>query len=218
MKPFIVIGILLLLAGTSVNMQLPGAGSWMLQAGLIFLFDALAVSRKEKIWMQSCLLFMVALFLWGFVNGMWYAHPLGAILSIAAGGWVAYRLIKDKQNEAVGTFVFDSSKFPPKLLLNVKQHIKWVSVPLGILIALALTKSILIAFIVGFGFVAFLDKQSIKVKGLNRVAILLLLYIVGFSILLITTFKYEYRFSNYNDLIFFSDDTFYFLEDVTRGL
>lgn len=96
MKPLIVIGTLLMLTGISVNVQLSGAGSWMFQAGIIFLLGSLAISRNAKIWTRSGLVFMVALFLLGFFNGMWYAHPIGGFLGIVAGGWVAYRLIKNK--------------------------------------------------------------------------------------------------------------------------
>lgn len=220
MKTLLIIGILLIITSATALSSTGVSGAWMLQAGLIFLFGALAVSRKEK-WTQLGLLFMVVLFMWGFVNGMWYAHPLGAIISLVGGGWVAYRLTKDKRNKDEGTFISGGSNLFQKLLPNVKQHIKWVSVPLGILIALALTKSILIAFIVGAGIVAFLDKQTIQAKGLNRMVMLLLLYIVGFLLLLIVTFKltnpYEGIFYALGE-IFFSDDTVYFLEDVTRGL
>mgnify|MGYP001567630637 CR=1 FL=1 len=221
MKPLIVIGILLMLAGLSVNMQIPGAGSWMFQAGLIFLFGALSISRKEKIWAQAGLLFMVALFLWGFVSGMWLMHPLGAIISIVGVGWVIYRITRGEGYETGTLNASSIQKFYEKLLPSIKQHIKWVSVPLVILLALALTKSILTAFIAGAGIVAFLDKQTIQAKGLNRVAMLLLLYTVGFLFLLIATFKltnpYEGIFYSLGE-IFFSDDTVYFLEDVTRGL
>lgn len=217
MKPLIVTGILLILAGISINVQFPGAGSWMFQVGLIFLFGALAVSRNVKIWTISGLFFMVALFLLGLFNGMWYAHPLGGILGIVAGGWVAYWLIKDKQNESGDTSAVVGSNQFQKLLPVVKQNIKWVSVPLGILIILALTKSILVAFIVGAGIVGFLDKQAIQAKGLNRVAIILLLYTVGFLVLLVGTFKIDVAY-NYPNFSFFSRDSYIFLRDIMQGL
>lgn len=217
MKPLIVIGILLMLAGISVNIQIPGAGSWMFQVGLIFLLGALAVSRKEKIWTQLAVLFMVLLFLWGFVSGMWSIHPLGAIISIVGGGWVIYSIMRGKKYETENPHAQLTKDFFQSLLPNIKQHIKWVGVPLGILIVLALTKSILVAFIVGAGIVAFLDKQSIQAKGLNRVAIILLLYTVGFLILLVGTFKIDVAY-NYPNFNFFSRDSYIFLRDIMRGL
>lgn len=221
MKILIVIGALLIITSATSLSSTGVSGAWMLQAGLIFLFGALAVSRKEKVWAQSGLLFMVALFLWGFVNDMWRIHPLGAIISIVGGGWVIYRITRGKEYETGNLHTSSIQKFYQKLLPSIKQHIKWVSVPLGILLALALTKSILIAFIAGAGIVSFLDKQTIQAKGLNRVVMLLLLYTVGFFLLLIVTFKltnpYEGIFYVLGE-IFFSDDTFYFLEDMTRGL
>src|SRR3989344_872500 len=195
MKTLFIIGLLLILAGATLASSTGVSGSWMVQTGLIFLFGALAVSRKEKIWTQSGLLFMVALFLWGFVNGMWYAHPLGAILSIIGGGWVIYRITRGKEYETGNLHAPLIQEFSKKLLSNVKQYIKWVSVPLSILLVLWLSKSILIAFVVGFGVVAFFDKQSIQAKGVNRVAIILLLYTVGFLILLVGTFKIDVAYN-----------------------
>lgn len=221
MKTLLVIGILLILTGAMSANTTGVSGAWMVQAGLVFLFGALAVSRKEKIWTQSGLLFMVALFLWGFVNDMWRTHPLGAIISIVGGGWVIYRITRVKEYETRNLHAPSIQELSKKLLPNVKQHIKWIGVPLGILLALWLSKSLLIAFIVGFGAVAFLDKQSIQTKGLNRVAMLLLIYAVGFSILIVGTFKItdpNYGiFYNMGD-VFFDRDTYIFLRDITRGL
>jgi hypothetical protein len=217
MKTLLIIGILLILAGTTLASSTGVSGSWMVQTGLIFLFGALVVSRKEKIWTQSGLLFMVALFLWGFVNGMWYAHPLGAIISIIGGGWVIYRITRGKEYETGNLHTPLIQEFSKKLLPNVKQHIKWVGVPLSILLVLWLSKSILIAFVLGFGIVAFLDKQSIQAKGVNRVAIILLLYTVGFLILLVGTFKIDVAY-NYPNFSFFTRDLYIFLRDIMRGL
>ena len=217
MKSLLIIGILLTLAGATLANNIGVSGTWMFQTGLIFLFGALAVSKKEKIWTQSGLLFMVALFLWGFVNGMWYAHPLGAIISIVGGGWVIYRITRHKEHETDNLHAPSIQEFSKKLLLNIKQHIKWVGVPLGILLALWLSKSILIAFVLGFGISAFLDKQSIQAKGLNRVAVVLLLYTVGFLILLVGIFKIDVAY-NYPHFSFFTRDSYIFLRDIMRGL
>lgn len=217
MKSLLIIGILLTLAGATLANNIGVSGTWMFQTGLIFLFGALAVSKKEKIWTQAGLLFMVALFLWGFVNGMWYAHPLGAIISIVGGGWVIYRITRGKEHETGTLHASSIQEFSKKLLPNIKQHIKWVGVPLGILLALWLSKSILIAFVVGLGITAFLDKQSIQAKGLNRVAVVLLLYTVGFLILLVGTFKIDVA-NNYPRFKFFTRDSYIFLRDIMRGL
>ncbi|MSR87927.1 MAG: hypothetical protein EXS69_02070 [Candidatus Zambryskibacteria bacterium] len=221
MKTLLILGVLLTLTGATLASSTGVSGSWMVQTGLIFLFGALAVSRKEKIWTQSGLLFMVALFLWGFVNGMWYMHPLGAIISIVGGGWVVYRIMRSKEYETENLHASLIQGFSQKLLPNVKQHIKWVSVPFGILLALWLSKSILIAFVIGFGITAFLDRQSIQTKGVNRVAIILLLYTVGFLILLVGTFKitdpHDGIFYNMNE-VFFDRDSYIFLRDTMRGL
>lgn len=217
MKTLLILGILLILAGATLSGSTGVSGSWMVQTGLIFLFGALAVSRKEKIWAQSGLLFMVALFLWGFVNGMWYAHPLGAIISIIGGGWVIYRITRGKEYETGNLYAPSIQELSKKILPNVKQHIKWVSVPLGILLALWISKSILIAFVVGFGITAFLDKQSIQAKGLNRIAVALLLYTVGFLVLLVGIFKIDVA-NNYPHFKFFTRDSYIFLRDIMRGL
>ena len=217
MKTLLIIGILFILAGAMLASSTGVSGAWMVQVGLIFLLGALAVSRKEKIWKQSAIFLMVALFLWGFVTGMWSVHPLGAIISIVGGGWGIYSVMRGKKYETENSHAPLTQDFFQNLLPNIKQHIKWVSVPLGILLALWLFKSILIAFVLGFGIVAFLDKQSIQAKGLNRLAIVLLLYTVGFLLLLVGTFKIDVA-NNYPHFKFFTRDSYIFLRDVMRGL
>ena len=49
MKILIVIGALLIITSATALSSTGVSGAWMLQAGLIFLFGALAVSRKEKV-------------------------------------------------------------------------------------------------------------------------------------------------------------------------
>src|SRR3989344_1736733 len=217
MKILIVIGALLILAGAMLASSTGVSGAWMVQVGLIFLLGALAVSKKEKIWTQGGLLFMVGLFLWGFVSGMWSMQPLGAIISIVGGGWVIYSIMRGKQYGTENSHAPLTQDFFQNLLPNIKQHIKWIGVPLGILLALWLSKSILIAFVLGFGISAFLDKQSIQVKGLNRVAVVLLLYTVGFFILLVGIFIIDVAY-NYPHFSFFTRDSYIFLRDIMRGL
>lgn len=222
MKTLIILGILLMGASVTVTTDLGISATWMSTTGIIFLLGALAVSRKVKILTYLAVVLMAVLFLGGLVGGMWFAHPLGAILNIATGIWVAYRLIKDKRNKDGDTFISAGSNLFQKLSPSIKQNIKWVSVPFGILIALALTKSILIAFIVGAGIVAFLDKQLIKEKGLNRVVILLILYTTGFYFLIVGTYKltspYSGIFYNMGD-IFFDSKAEEFLWRITpQGL
>ena len=218
MKTLLIIGTILTLTGATLANNTGVSGTWMFQTGLIFLFGALAVSRKEKIWSKSGLLFMVVLFLLGFVNGMWHVHPLGAIISIIGGGWVIYRITRNKEHEMDNRNAPLVQDFYKKLLPNIKLHIKWVSVPLGILLALWIFKSILIAFVVGLGIVAFLDKKSIQTKGLNRVAVILLLYTVGFLILVVGTFKIEVAYNYYPNFNFFTRGSYILLRDIIRGL
>lgn len=116
-------------------------------------------------------------------------------------GWVIYRITRNKEHETDNRNAPLVQEFYKKLLPNIKRHIKWVCVPLGILLVLWLSKSILIAFIVGFGITAFLDRQLIQTKGLNRVAIILLLYTVGFLLLLVGIFKIDNEY-NYGDFKF----------------
>src|SRR3989344_875410 len=221
MKILIVIGALLIITSATSASTTGVSGGWMLQSGLILLLGALTVSAKEKSWgkeiLSLAIVLMVALFLWGFVNGMWHAHPLGAIISIAGGGWAIYLITKDKEQRRDGSRTLFFQEFYQKLLPNIKQHIKWIGVPLSILLALWLSKSILIAFVVGFGISAFLDKQSIQTKGLNRVAVVLLLYTVGFLILLVGIFKIDVAY-NYPHFSFFTRDSYIFLRDIMRGL
>lgn len=217
MKTLLVIGILFILTGAMSVSTTGVSGAWMGQAGLVLLFGALAVSKKEKIWAQAGFLFMVVVFLWGFVNGMWHTNPLGAIISIIGGGWVIYRITRGKEYKTGNLHTALIQRFFQELLPNIKQHIKWVSVPLSVLLALWLSKSILIAFVVGFGITAFLDKQSIQAKGINRIAVALLLYTVGFFILLVGIFKIDVA-NNYPHFKFFTRDSYIFLRDITRGL
>ncbi len=210
MKTLLVIGILLILTGTMSASTTGISGAWMVQSGLIFLFGALAIFAKQKSWGKEifplAVILMIGLFMWGFSNSMWHAHPLGAIISIVGGGWVIYRITRDKEYDTRNIHAPLIQEFSQKLLPNVKQHIKWLSVPLGILLALWLSKSLLIAFIVGFGAVSFLDKQLIKEEGLNRVVILLILYTAGFYFFLVGTYKltspYNGIFYNMGDLFF----------------
>ena len=95
MKTLLIFGTILILAGAMLASSTGVSGAWMVQVGLIFLLGTLAVSKKEKIWTQGGLLFMVGLFLWGFVSGMWSMHPLGAIISIVGDGLVIYIIIKN---------------------------------------------------------------------------------------------------------------------------
>jgi len=73
--------------------------------------------------------------------------------------------------------------------IEVLFYRRWLIIPAGILLALLLSKSILVAFVVGFGITVFLDKQSIRTKELNRLAILSLLYLIGFSVLIVVLLK-----------------------------
>jgi len=197
------------------------SGVWMVQAGLVFLFGALAIFVKEKSWGKEifplAVISMIGLFIWGFSNGMWHAHPLGAIISIVGGGWVIYRITRDKKYEADNSREPLIQKFSQKLPPNIRQHVKWVSVPLGILLALWLSKSILIAFVVGLGITAFFDREFIKTKGINRIATLLLLYLIGFFILLVVAFKVDVAY-NWGDFKFFTHDSYILLRGVMEGL
>ena len=104
----------------------------------------------------------------------------------------------------------------PALPHSNLKHARWLSVPIGILLVLWLLKSIWIAFAVGFGIVTFLDRQSIQKKGLNRIAILLIVYLAGFLLLLVATFKVANTY--FEDDLFFSIDSYFLLRDITRGL
>ena len=225
MKILIVIGTLLVLAGATLTSSANVSGTWIVTTGIILLLGASAIFVKEKSWgkwiFSLPVILMLVLFLGNSVNGMWYAHPLGAIISIIGGGWVIFRIMMGKKNEREISREPLIRNFFQKLLPNIKQHIRWVGVPLSILIALWLSKSILIAFIVGFGIATFLDKQSIRTKGINRVAVILLLYTVGFCILIIGTYKitnpYSGIFYNMGE-VFFDGDIEGFLYNITRGL
>jgi len=73
--------------------------------------------------------------------------------------------------------------------IEVLSYRKWLIMPAGILLVLLLSKSILAALVVGLGITVFLDKQSIRAKGLNRLAILSLLYIIGFFVFIVVLLK-----------------------------
>src|SRR3989338_6658271 len=117
MKTLLIIGTLLILAGATLASSTGVSGAWMVQVGLIFLLGALAVSKKEKIWTQAGLLFMVGLFLWGFVSGMWSMHPLGAIISIIGGGWVIYSIMRGKKYGTENSHAPLTQDFLPLIML-----------------------------------------------------------------------------------------------------
>lgn len=206
MKTLIVLGILLVGAGVTIATDSDISATWMSTTGIIFLLGALAVSKKAKVLTYFAVFLMAVLFLGGLVGGMWYAHPLGAILNIVAGIWVAYKLIKDKREEGGETTIVASSNLFTKLLLVIKQNSKWLVVPASVLFVLWITKSVLVAFVLSFGVLTYFDRQSIKDKGLNRIAVLLLLYAVVFALLIISLFKitnpYDGVFYNLGDAFF----------------
>ena len=92
----------LILGNSAVYSATGSLASWMLQAGLILLFGALAVFAGDKrlakvnsgLWRSTeivsygLMLFFIA---WGFITEQWYLHPLGMLIGIAGGIWAAYR-------------------------------------------------------------------------------------------------------------------------------
>jgi len=107
MKTLIVIGVLLTLAGATLANNVGVSGTWMFQAGVVFLFGALAIFVAERrattehstIWKAVGIVsfgLMLLLTIWGFLNGMWNAHPLGFIIALAGCIWVFYRDIESK--------------------------------------------------------------------------------------------------------------------------
>ncbi|SRR3989344_5262655 len=94
MKTLIVLGILFILASVGVATDLGVSATWMSTTGIIFILSGLSISKKAKVLTYSAAVLMVLLFIGGLVGGMWYAHPLGGILSFAVGGWTIYHLIK----------------------------------------------------------------------------------------------------------------------------
>ncbi|MCR4323128.1 MAG: hypothetical protein NUV61_03530 [Candidatus Azambacteria bacterium] len=243
MKILIVISILLIITGVTLASSTGASGTWMVQAGLILLLGALTVfTGRRKLFAKDPILLkyaewgsfavMAFLFILGFLSDVWSVHPLGAIIALAGSLWVVKEFSSDNPNsehereERIKELTSENTNQKMglekiKKWSEVYPFVKWLGVPLGILLVLWLSKSILIAFVVGFGIVAFLDKQSIQVKGLNRVTMLLILYAVGFCLLIIGTFKitdpYAGIFYNIGD-VFFDLDSYIFLRDITRGL
>lgn len=96
----------------------------------------------------------------------------------------------DKQLSDEVSDVVESKGFKiDKVGIEALSYRKWLIIPAGILFALWLSKSILAALVIGLGITIFLDKQSIRTKGLNRLAMLSLLYIIGFSIFIVVLLK-----------------------------
>ena len=110
MKTLIVIGALLTLTGATLASNTGSPGTWMFQAGIVFLFGAVAIFVAERrsttkhsaIWkivgIVSFVL-MLLLTIWGFLNGMWDAHPLGFIIALAGCIWVFYRGMKSGKKQ-----------------------------------------------------------------------------------------------------------------------
>jgi len=107
MKTLIVIGVLLTLAGATLANNVGVSGTWMFQAGVVFLFGALAIFVAERrattehstVWKAVGIVsfgLMLLLTIWGFLNGIWNAHPLGFIIALAGCIWVFYRGIESK--------------------------------------------------------------------------------------------------------------------------
>lgn len=107
MRILLIIGILLTLTSATLANNIGIAGAWMFQAGVVFLFGAVAIFIAERrattehstIWktvgiISFCL--MLILTIWGFLNEMWNAHPLGFIIALAGCIWVFYRVVKSK--------------------------------------------------------------------------------------------------------------------------
>lgn len=109
MKTLIVIGALLTLTGATLASNTGSSGTWMFQAGLVFLFGAVAIFVAERrsatehsaIWKIVGIVsfgLMLLLTIWGFLNGMWNEHPLGFIIALAGCIWVFYRGMKSKKS------------------------------------------------------------------------------------------------------------------------
>ena len=126
-KIVVSVGLLLVLANSAVYSGTGNTASWMLQAGLILLFGALAVfaggkrrvSENRSVWRVAeigsygLMLFFI---MWGFLTGQWYLHPLGMLISIAGGVWAVYRGLRDAGNSTtltVSRFIRES--YPPVL-------------------------------------------------------------------------------------------------------
>lgn len=107
MKTLLIIGILLTLTGATLANNVGISGTWMFQAGLVFLLGAMAIFVAEKrattehsiVWKTVGIVsfgLMLLLTIWGFLNGMWNAHPLGFIIALAGCIWVFYCGIESK--------------------------------------------------------------------------------------------------------------------------
>lgn len=107
MKTLLIIGILLTLTGATLANNVGISGTWMFQAGIVFLLGAMAIFVAERrattehstIWKTVGIIsfgLMLLLTVWGFLNGMWNAHPLGFIIALAGCIWVFYRGIESK--------------------------------------------------------------------------------------------------------------------------
>lgn len=112
-----------------------------------------------------------------------------------------------------------------KNIMQKSECRKWLILPIGILLTLWLSKSILFALVIGFGITFFLDRQSTKLEGLNRLAVLSLLYIIGFSIFIAVILKTTdphsgvFYYIGENELFFDKYTYIYLLRDgILRGL
>lgn len=108
MKTLIIFGALLTLTGATLAGNTGSSGTWMFQAGIVFLFGAVAIFVAEKrsatehsvIWKivgVGSFGLMLFLTVGGFLNGMWDAHPLGFIIALAGCIWVFYRWMKNRK-------------------------------------------------------------------------------------------------------------------------
>lgn len=105
MKALLISGVILIIA--SLGMPAPDNGpvplvEWMYQSGFVLLLGALVIyfgskqSTNKNLYIQIPVMVGLGLMLWlfilGFYNGEWWAHPLGAIISFVGFIWVYHRL------------------------------------------------------------------------------------------------------------------------------
>ncbi|MEX2054020.1 MAG: hypothetical protein WD883_00530 [Candidatus Colwellbacteria bacterium] len=203
-------GVLIFLAGIAVNVD---SGVWMIMTGFTLLWGALALFANLKHWflLSGLSFFLMVILTIGSFDTLWPIHPLGFLIEITGVGWVVYQIGKEH------TPITDKLK---DVLVPLLPHGKWICVPLAIITTLLLAKSPLAAFIIGFSITAYLDRALLKVKGLSRVATLLIVFLVGFTILLAIILKIDAEYNDYDLLrsLDISRDAFIFLRDVLRFL
>lgn len=198
------------------SIAIPSIGTqlWMNLSGFILLLGALAIFADKRRWLLIRALFlflMFLLFLFGFLE--WTIHPLGGVIGFIGIYYVVNILFEI--NKHIITILLVVNKWIEYKVL-VSPYLKYGAIFCVALFVLWLLNSIWITFVVGFGMLIFFDRHILKEQGINRMGMLLMVYIITFLLLLV--FAFRTQDITHKHIIFFKAKSYNMLRDVMRVL